>query len=113
MVQWLVTADCKRCHTSQEEYLEAGIDTEIRCEDCFPSVHNYNKASYTVYTHTQDQHILGMSGAVAINSLAIDSIMNDYEIVDGADRLEIRSEVKHIYNLVQDAQRLRAKAIKG
>jgi len=54
-----------------------------------------------------------MSGAVAINSLAIDSIMNDYEIVDGADRLEIRSEVKHIYNLVQDAQRLRAKAIKG
>jgi len=47
---------------------------------------------------------MSMSGAVALNLLAIDSVMNDFEITDGSDRLEVRREVNHLSGMVRKIQ---------
>ena len=92
-----------------ESYLEAGYDRPLLCSSCFPGVHEYNKAAYIIYTECSDQYIMGMSGAICLNILAINSVMDDHEVQGGADRLDIRRDVKKLSSMVLEMQRVKNK----
>ena len=53
---------------------------------------------------------MGSTGAIGLNQLAIDSIMNDFHIDDGEDRIAIRKDVHRLANKVISIARARAKA---
>ena len=100
MSGWISVADCKTCRTTHQEYIDAGYTITLKCATCFPGVHPYNKAAYIIYNKCSDQYIMGNNGAISINILAVDSILNDYNITEGEERLEIREEVRELSNLV-------------
>ena len=85
----------------------------MKCDTCFPGVHPYNKATYIVYNGCSDQYIVGNNGIIGLNIIAINSILDDYKVVAGSDRISIREEVRYLSNLVLKIVKAKAKAEKG
>ena len=109
LAHWIFTSDCYSCKLSRIDYEDMGYEFPTECKDCFPGVHEYNKATYVIYTDCSEQYIMGSNGAICINILAIDSVMDDNGITDGVDRLEIRRELNHLSGMVLKMQRDKAK----
>lgn len=50
------------------------------CRDCIPPIAPENEDAEKIYLTVQDQYILSMGGAVAINHMAIHAAMELYDI---------------------------------
>ena len=82
---------------------------ESPCATCFPGVHDYYAAAYRIYSDCSDQLLLGFGGAVSINIVAINLILDCYS-VELEERLDFYRDVRHIFNLVSKEERAIAKA---
>lgn len=63
-----------------------------------------------MYAECSEQYIVSFGGVVGLNNLAIDSILNDYGVIDGKDRIEIRKEVHRLSRMVRKVIDDRSKA---
>jgi hypothetical protein len=113
--QWIALSNCKSCRNLYKEYKEEGYEIDPPCDNCFPSIHPYNKATYLVYTHCSDQVLLGMNGAVSINILAMDLIIDKLNTVketdiEEGDKIELFHDVNNLFNIVKDSYSAQAKA---
>ena len=108
MSEWISVADCKTCKETHIEYKKEGFNIPLKCSTCFPGVHSYNKATYIVYNGCSDQYIVGNNGIIGLNILAINSILDDHEVINCQDRIEIREEVRYLSNLVNKITRAKA-----
>jgi hypothetical protein len=103
----MALSNCKTCRETYKEYNKEGFEIEPPCERCFPSIHPYNRATYEVYVHCSGQLILGMSGAISVNILSIDLIIDRLnqsgvtDIEDG-DRLDIYSDVNKLFSTIKE-----------
>lgn len=73
------------------------------CGECRPELLSDNLEAWEVYTHCQDQLIIGMMGAVAINTLAVKLRMDLEGVQDQKDCLD---KVQTISRCVLDEQRI-------
>lgn len=73
------------------------------CDVCFPGIHKFNEPFYTLYGHVSNQYLMGPNGAIGLNLLAVDKVM-DYFRIAVDERLEFQSKVKTIANKVLATQ---------
>lgn len=73
------------------------------CDTCFPGVHKYNVPFYTLYNHVSGQYLMGPVGAVGLNLIAVDKVM-DYFDIPNCERIEFQSKVQLIANKVLATQ---------
>lgn len=71
--------DCKKCRQIKET---AGTWDDDKCRECLPVALPGNSDAEQIYMIVQDQYIVGMSGAVALNQEAIHRAMQLYQIPD-------------------------------
>ncbi len=89
---------CDQCLRANEF---AGL--EPMCSTCFPGVHEHNIPFYTIYGHVSGQYLMGPGGAVGLNLLAVDKVL-DYFDVPNDERLEFQMKVQTIANKVLATQ---------
>lgn len=77
-----------------------GSKERCPCKTCQPTVHVFNKPILTLYKACSDQVIMGASGAVALNDVAIISAMNTYFVVDDDDKLYFSLQVRKFFQLI-------------
>ena len=82
---------------------------EAPCDGCYPGIHEYNESAYTLYMHVADQFIMGPSGPIGLNLLAIDRVC-DYFSVALPQRSNLIRKVQIISSSSVATQMRRAKA---
>lgn len=82
-----------------QDYKDNGHDIDTPCDECFPDVHPYNRATYLLYNLCADQLIFSFAGPVAINMVAVDITMNSYD-VDVSERADMQQDVKNLYGKI-------------
>jgi hypothetical protein len=111
----MASANCKSCKNTYKEYKEEGYELDPPCDRCFPSIHPYNRATYEVYVNSSSQLILGFDGAVSINILAIDLVidrLNSMGVTDieEGDKLELYNDVNQLFNVIKETSKRNTKA---
>jgi hypothetical protein len=71
--------DCKKCRQIKEN---AGTWDDDKCRECLPEALPGNSDAERIYMIVQDQYIVGMAGAVALNQEAIHRAMQLYQVSD-------------------------------
>ena len=72
-----------RCATCKELYAGRSPAEDPPCEDCRPAILEDNKDAFLIYSFVQNQYIVGPSGPVDINHLAIWEAIDRFSIKDG------------------------------
>lgn len=73
------------------------------CWKCKPELNPSNQPYITLFYYCCDQYIVGPSGPVGLNMLAIDLAMDDYKISQD-ERIDFSSTVRNIANMVFNFQ---------
>jgi len=95
------------CFDCKLAYKYTADDTP--CSTCFPGVHKRNSAVFEIYTHVQGQYIMSMSGAVAIDVLAIHKTLDCYGLPYDEDRLDLISSVEYLSGVSISTQHAESK----
>lgn len=79
------------------------------CYKCFPGVHYRNKTIFKIHSHVQGQYIMSMSGAVALDLLAIHKTLDCYGVPYNEDRAELIDMVQKLSGISISIQQADAK----
>lgn len=67
---------------------------------CQPEVHRFNSSTIILYQACSDQVIVGPSGVIGLNDLAINNAMDRYFKVKKSDRLPLSLAVRDFFSKV-------------
>ncbi|KGO33212.1 hypothetical protein JT06_15870 [Desulfobulbus sp. Tol-SR] len=94
LARWFAYANCEMCIELYDGKENAP------CQTCRPVTHKFNIPVVTLYLTCQDQMVMGFSGPVGLNDIAIGHAMNTYFEVEKSDRLELSLAVRSFFRKV-------------
>jgi hypothetical protein len=89
---------CDQC-----ELTYSFTDEDPPCGECFPGVHEFNVPFYTLYAKVSNQYLMGPNGAIGINMLAVDLVLDYFNVAED-ERLEFQEKVQTIASKVLSVQ---------
>ena len=94
LARWFAYADCELCI---ELY---GGKENAPCQACRPLTHKFNIPVIELYLTCQDQMVMGFSGPVALNDVAVGHAMATYFEVADEDKLGLSLSVRSFFRKV-------------